>query len=63
MDPDLKQQTKLQDHKFGKYYFETLPKARGSTSHQGIGGEGIDMCEYKSHMIMKRIPNFWWNCH
>ena len=45
MDPDLKQQPKLQDHEFGKYCFETLPKARGSTSHQRIGGEGIDMCE------------------
>ena len=29
MDPDLKQQPKLQDHEFGKYCFETLPKVRG----------------------------------
>ena len=45
MDPELKQQPKLQDHEFGKYCFETLPNVRGSTSHQRIGGEGIDMCE------------------
>ena len=45
IDPDLEQQPKLQDHEFGKYYFETLPKVRGSTSHQRIGGEGFDMCE------------------
>ena len=45
MDPDLKQQPELQDHAFVKYYIETLPKVRGSKSHQKIGGEGIDMCE------------------
>ena len=45
MDPELKQQPKLQDRGFGKYCFETLPNVRGSTSHQRIGGEGIDMCE------------------
>ena len=45
MDPDLKQQPELQDHEFRKYCFETLPKARGHTSHQKIGGEGMDVCE------------------
>ena len=45
MDPDLKHQPELQDHEFRKYCFETLPNVRGSTSHQRIGGEGIDMCE------------------
>ena len=45
MDPDLKQQPKLQDHKFRKYCFETLPKVRGYTFHQKIGGEGMDICE------------------
>ena len=44
MDSDLKQQPKLQDHEFRKYCFETLPKARGSTSNQRIGGAGMDMC-------------------
>ena len=43
MDPDLKQQPELQDHEFRKYCFETLSKVRGSTSHQRIGGESIDM--------------------
>ena len=45
MDPDLKQQLKLQDHEFGKCCFETLPKVRGSISHQRIGGKGINICE------------------
>ena len=29
IDPDLKQQPELKDHEFGKYCFETLPRARG----------------------------------
>ena len=33
MDPDVEQQAELKDHEFGKYCFETLPKARGSTHH------------------------------
>ena len=45
IDPDLKQQPKLKDHEFGKYCFETLPKARGYTHHQRIGGEDHDVCE------------------
>ena len=47
MDPDVEQQPELKDHEFGKYCFETLPKARGSTHHQVIGGEDFDMCEIK----------------
>ena len=43
IDPYLKQQPKLQDHEFRKYCFESLPKVRGSTSHQKIGGEGFDV--------------------
>ena len=45
IDPDLKQQPNLKDHEFGKYGFETLPKARGYTHHQRIGGEDYDICE------------------
>ena len=45
MDPDLKQQPKLQDLEFRRYCFETLPKARGYRSHQNIGGEDKDVCE------------------
>ena len=45
IDPYLVQQPELQDHDFGKYCFETLPKVRGSTSHQKIAGEGFDVCE------------------
>ena len=47
MDPDVEQQPELKDHEFGKYCFETLPKARGSTHHQVIGGEDFDVCEIK----------------
>ena len=44
-DPDLKQQPELEDHEFGKYCFETLPKVRGSVSHNKLGGEVFDVCE------------------
>ena len=43
IDPELKQKPKLKDHEFGKYCFETLPKARGYTHHQKIGGEDYDI--------------------
>ena len=42
-DPDLKQQPELGGHEFGKYCFETLPKARGSAHHERIGGDELDM--------------------
>ena len=45
IDPDLVQQPELQDHEFGNYCFESLPKVRGSTIHQKITGEGFDVCE------------------
>ena len=45
MDPDLEQQPELKDHEFGKYRFEVLLKARGSTHHEVISGEDFDMCE------------------
>ena len=44
-DPDLQQQPELEGHEFGKYCFETLPKARGSTSEVKIGGEMAEVCE------------------
>ena len=44
-DPDLKQQPELKGHEFGKYCFETLPKARGSTNHIKIGGDMAEVCE------------------
>ena len=44
-DPDLKQQPELEDHEFGQYCFETLPKARGSVHHKKVGGEEFDICE------------------
>ena len=42
-DPDLKQQP--EGHEFGKYCFETLPKARGLTHHKVIGDEEFNICE------------------
>ena len=44
-DPDLKQQPGLEGHEFGKYCFETLPKARGSVSHEKVGGDEAEVCE------------------
>ena len=44
-DPDLKQQPELEDHEFGKYCFETLPKARRSVQHEKVGGKEFDVCE------------------
>ena len=44
-DPDLQQEPELEGHEFGKYCFETLPKARGSTSKVKIGGETAEVCE------------------
>ena len=44
-NPDLQQQPELEGHEFGKYCFETLPKARGSTSEVKIGGEMAEVCE------------------
>ena len=45
IDPDLKQQPELEGHEFGKYCFEALPKARGSTNHIKIGGDVAEVCE------------------
>ena len=44
-DPDLQQQPELEGHEFGKYCFETLPKARGSVSEVKLGGETAEVCE------------------
>ena len=44
-DPDLQQQPELEGHEFGKYCFETLPKARGSVNEVKLGGEMAEVCE------------------
>ena len=44
-DPDLQQQPELEGHEFGKYCFETLPKARGCTNTIKIGGDVAQVCE------------------
>ena len=44
-DPDLKQIQELEGHECGKYCFEALPKARGSTNHIKIGGDMAKVCE------------------
>ena len=44
-DPDLKQQLEFEGHEFGKYCFETLPKARGSVCHKKVGGSEAEVCE------------------
>ena len=58
-DPDLKQQPELEDHEFGKYCFEILPKVRGSVHHKKLGDEELDMyMKYKSHTIIPKIWNY-----
>ena len=44
-DPDLKQQPQLEGHEFGKYCFETLPKASGSVHHENLSGNEVEVCE------------------
>ena len=44
-NPDLQQQPELEGHEFGKYCFETLPKAQGSTSEVKIGGDMAEVYE------------------
>ena len=44
-DPDLKQQPEMEGHKFSKYWFETLPKVRGSVSHEKVDGSDVEVCE------------------
>ena len=44
-DPDLQQQPELDGHGFGKYCFETLPKARGSVNHVQVSGDEAEVCE------------------
>ena len=42
-NPDLKQQPELEGQEFGKYCFETLPKARGLVSHEKVGGNEAEV--------------------
>ena len=44
-DPDLKEQSELEGHEFGKYCFKALSKARGLVSHAKIGGNEAEVCE------------------
>ena len=44
-DPNLKQQLELEGHEFGKYCFETLPKARGLVCHKKVGGNEAEVCK------------------
>ena len=44
-NPDLQQQPELEGHGFSEYCFETLPKARGPTSHIKVGGDEAKVCE------------------
>ena len=43
-NPNLKQQPELDGHEFGKYCFETLPKVRGSVSHEIVSGDEAEVC-------------------
>ena len=62
-DPDLKQQPELEGHEFGKYCFETLPKARGSVCHKKVGGSEAEVCEIQiTYATIPKIRNYWLNC-
>ena len=69
-DPDLKQQPELEGHEFGKYCFETLPKVRGSVSHEKVGGNEAEVCEIQitydnpwKFRIVSWITTWGWQIH
>ena len=46
IDPDIELQPGLKDYEFGRYAFETLPKAKGKMVHEIITSSGgVDVCE------------------
>ena len=62
-NPDLKQQPESEGHEFGKYYFETLHKVRGSVNHKKVGGNEAEVCEIQITLTIPKIHNCWLNCH
>ena len=62
-DPDLQQQPELEGHEFGKYCFETLPKARGSVIEVKLGVKQLKYVKSKSRMTIPKIRNFQLNYH
>ena len=46
IDADIVLEPKLKDYEFGKYCFETLPKARGTSVGKKLASvDGVDICE------------------
>ena len=62
IDPDLKQQPKLKDYEFGKYYFETLLRQGGIHTIKELVVRIMTCVKYKPHMTMRRIQNSLLNC-
>ena len=58
-DPDLKQQPKLKDHKFGKYCFRLSPSQENIHIIKKIVRRIMMCVKYKSHMTMMKIQNFF----
>ena len=56
-DPNLKQQPEWEGQEFGKYCFETLPKVKGSVSHEKVGGNEAEVCEIQiTYGISVELP-------
>ena len=46
INPDVELQPELKDYKFGRYAFETLPKARSKMVHEILTSlDGVNVCE------------------
>ena len=46
IDPDIVLEPELKDYEFGSYCFETLPKAKRSSSQKKLASvDGVDVCE------------------
>ena len=51
IDPDVELQPELKDYEFGRYAFETLPKAKGKTVHGDMCVDCPDACGSKAFAI------------
>ena len=65
IDPDVELQLELKDYGFGRYAFETLPKAKGKMVHEVITSlGGVNMyVKLISHMTILKIHLIELNFH
>ena len=56
IDPDVELQPELKDYEFGRYAFETLPKAKGKMVHEVITSSGVSTyVKLISHITILKI--------